>query len=144
MNHHDIIDLLTAVRAGDNRTVGHGDVEMWHAVIGDIPKLFALEAVIAHRRERPGVWLEPGHIAERWESHRRDRVQRDESPLSIEASTVTADGADNGIGIEKRELKTGDHEFRFFCESTTAISTCGVWRSTVAEARRDGENWQRA
>lgn len=142
MNHHDIIDLLTTVRAGDNRTVGQGDVEMWLAVIADVPKAFAMDAVIAHRRERPGVWLEPGHIAERWEARRRDQVQRSESPLSIEASTVTADGADNGIGIEKRELKNGDHEFRFFCESHSGQAACGLWRSTVGEARRDGQNWQ--
>lgn len=140
MNHHDIIDLLTAVRAGDNRTVGHGDVEMWHAVIADIPKDFALAAVIAHRRDRPGVWLEPGHIAERWASHRRDRVQRAESPLAIEASSETAH---DGIGIESRELKNGDKEFRFFCESDSGQAACGLWRPTVAEAKQDGMMWRR-
>ena len=65
-----------------------------------------------------------------------DRTERAVSPLAIESSSVSADG---GIGIESRELKNGDKEFRFFRESDTGQACCGLWRSTVAEARQDGQ-----
>lgn len=80
MNRNDIIDVLTAVAAGDRRTVGEADVTMWGRVISDdtrITKDEALVAVVDHFRERPGVWLEPGHIVERVRAVRRDRLERE-------------------------------------------------------------------
>ena len=64
MNRDDVIDVLTAVSAADRRTVGQADVDVWQAVIGDLPKDLAFQAVRDHLREKPGVWLEPGHIYE--------------------------------------------------------------------------------
>lgn len=77
MNKSDVVDVLSFVAAGDRRTVGDADVEMWFLVMGDVPKDFALHAVIAHRRENPGQWLEPGHIVQRWKDHRRDQLARE-------------------------------------------------------------------
>jgi len=77
VNKSDIVDVLSFVAAGDRRTVGDADVEMWFLVISDVPKDFALHAVIAHRRDCPGVWLEPGHIVQRWKDHRRDELSRE-------------------------------------------------------------------
>ena len=57
MNRDDLIDILTAVQACDHRTIGTADISMWGAIIGDLPKDDALQAVIEHRREEPGVWL---------------------------------------------------------------------------------------
>jgi hypothetical protein len=72
-----VIDVLTAVAAADRRTVGNADVDVWHAVIGDLPKDLALRAVRDHLREKPGVWLEPGHIYERVRAIRRDQLERE-------------------------------------------------------------------
>jgi hypothetical protein len=90
MNRVEIIDILTAVQVVDHRTVGEGDILMWGAIIGDLSKDDALQAVLDHRREQPGVWLEPGHIYERVRAIRQDRFQR--QPLTdIEAHNDRTD-----------------------------------------------------
>jgi hypothetical protein len=84
MNRAELIDILNAVQVGDHRSIGQVDVDFWAAVIGDLPKDDALRAVIDHRREEPGVWLEPGHIYQRVRAIRQDRFER--QPLAdIEA-----------------------------------------------------------
>jgi hypothetical protein len=77
MNRNDVIDVLTAVAAADRRTVGHADVDIWQAVIGDLPRDLTLQAVRAHLREKPGVWLEPGHVYQWVKAARRDQLERE-------------------------------------------------------------------
>lgn len=77
MDRSDVVDVLTAVAAGTGREIGEVDVKLWQSVVGDVPKRFALEAVLAHFRECPGVWLEPGHIVQRWRDYRRDQIARE-------------------------------------------------------------------
>lgn len=77
MNRNDVIDVLTAVAAADRRTVGETDVDVWQAVIGDLPRSLALTAVRDHLRENPGVWLEPGHVYGRVKVMRRDQLDRE-------------------------------------------------------------------
>ena len=62
-------------------TVGHADVDVWRAVIGDIPKDLALQAVRDHLREQPGVWLEPGHVYQRARVFMRDQLEREPAEL---------------------------------------------------------------
>lgn len=77
MNRDEMVDVLTAIAVGDRRTVGRTDVDFWWTVIGDLPKDLALQAVRGHFRERPGVWLEPGHINERVRAIKRDQLERE-------------------------------------------------------------------
>lgn len=77
MNRDEVIDVLTAVAAADRRTVGQADLDVWQAVIGDVPRDFALRAVRDHLRESPGVWLEPGHIYQRARAMMRDELERE-------------------------------------------------------------------
>lgn len=77
MTRDDVIDVLTVVAAGDRRTVGQADVDVWFAVIGDLDKDLALRAVRDHLRECPGVWLEPGHVYQRARAIRRDQLERE-------------------------------------------------------------------
>lgn len=77
MNRDDMIDVLSAVAGAYNRTIGNADVEIWMRVCGDVPKEFALEAVLEHLRDKPGVWLEPGHIYQRWKAYRIDQLARE-------------------------------------------------------------------
>lgn len=77
MNRDEMVDVLTAIAVGDRRTVGRTDVDFWWTVIGDLPKDLALRAVREHFRERPGVWLEPGHIMERVRAIRREELERE-------------------------------------------------------------------
>jgi hypothetical protein len=83
VNRNDVIDVLTAVAAGDRRTVGDADVDVWQAIIGELTKDFALQAVRDHMRDQPGVWLEPGHVYQRARAIRRDQLERT-SPPEIE------------------------------------------------------------
>lgn len=56
--------LLAKVQLGDNRTVDELTLEYWLDLIGDLPFETALTALRRFRRERPGVYLEPGHLLE--------------------------------------------------------------------------------
>ncbi len=76
MTPNDIIDILTVIAAADRRTIGENDVILWHKIIGDLPKDDAMQAVLDHVREQPGVWLEPGHIVAGVRAIRRDRAMR--------------------------------------------------------------------
>jgi hypothetical protein len=78
VNRDDIVDLLSTIAVGDRRTVGQTDVEFWYQILSDQPKDLAMEAVVDHFRESPGVWLEPGHIATRVRAMRRDMADRED------------------------------------------------------------------
>ncbi|MEC4836857.1 hypothetical protein R2362_20185 [Mycobacteroides chelonae] len=77
MNRDEVIDVLSAVVAADRRTVGKADVDVWQAVIGDLPFDMAVKAVRDHLRECPDVWLQPGHIYARVKAKRRDELARE-------------------------------------------------------------------
>lgn len=83
MNRNDVIDVLRAVQAGTGRTMGEPEIVLWQSVLGECPKDFALAAVLAHFKERPGVWLEPGHVWSRWRDHRRDQLAREDEPARL-------------------------------------------------------------
>ena len=76
MNRNDLIDILTVIQVIDHRTIGEADIIAWGDLIGELPKDLALQAVRDHRREQPGVWLEPGHIVARVRAIRQDRYDR--------------------------------------------------------------------
>jgi len=90
MNRNDVIDVLSAVAANDRRTVGNADVAVWQGVIGDLPVDLAFKAVVAHIRECPGVWLEPGHVYQRVRAMMRDDLAR-EPDTSREARQAILD-----------------------------------------------------
>lgn len=76
MNPEQVIDLLAIVQAGDNRTVGKNDVILWSQVLSGCDPDDCAEAIVAHRRERPGVWIEPGHVVAGARVVRRERYER--------------------------------------------------------------------
>jgi hypothetical protein len=91
MNRSEVALLLATVQSGDRRTVGEADVELWHAVIGDDVQLgFAQQAVVAHFRDMPGVWLEPGHILQRWKDFRRDQFERSDEMREARQAALDA------------------------------------------------------
>ena len=76
MNRNELIDVLTFIAAVDNRSVGETTITVWGDIIGDLSRDDALQAVRSHRRHLPGVWLEPGHVAEGVAGICRDRYER--------------------------------------------------------------------
>jgi hypothetical protein len=77
MTRDEMIDVLSVVAAATRRTIGESDVTIWMGVCGDVPKDFALTAIRDHMRDQPGVWLEPGHIFQRWRAFRIDKAARE-------------------------------------------------------------------
>jgi len=62
VNRGEIARLLAVVASIDKRTVGESDINSWHLLLGPIDYQRAQDAVVAHFRHKPGVWLEAGHI----------------------------------------------------------------------------------
>ncbi|GAA0960279.1 hypothetical protein [Frigoribacterium faeni] len=62
MNHMETEALLIQVAAIDSRTVSDLTVAAWQAVLADMSYADAEQAHIAHRRNNPGIYLEPGHL----------------------------------------------------------------------------------
>ena len=105
MTPEDTIDVLSAITAIDRRTVGENDVIVWHRIIGDLPKDLALQAVLNHARDCPGVWLEPGHVVAGVRAIRRDQYERQ----TLEERAAYEDHIDERIKhkiLEIAEAKT--------------------------------------
>ena len=68
MREADVARLLTIAAAVDNRNLvgaqGRAAVAAWGMVIGDLSYEECVWAIAEHRREAPGVYLEPGHVRE--------------------------------------------------------------------------------
>src|SRR4051812_3515979 len=82
MNRNEVISLLQAVSASDNRQAGELDVTIWSEVLGTMRLDDCLAALVTFRRESPGVWLEPGHIV---------RLVRDSLKVQYEQQQLTAE-----------------------------------------------------
>ena len=63
MNEHDTIDVLTAIAAYDQRTVGPDDVRAWHAIAkhANWDRDGAIRAVVEHY-SRETKRIMPAHI----------------------------------------------------------------------------------
>ena len=60
----DMAVVLAKVQIGDNRHVDGLVLDYWMDTIGDLDFETAMHALKRFRRERPGVYLEPGHLLE--------------------------------------------------------------------------------
>lgn len=74
MTHDEMIDLLSLIAARDNRKIGQTTVAVWLEDIGDLAFTDAREAVAAHYREEPGVWLMAAHVRTRVRKTRAARL----------------------------------------------------------------------
>lgn len=116
--------LLAKVQLGDNRHVDALVLEYWLDTIGDLDLEDALAALKRFRRERPGVYLEPGHLLELagtapespWVDRNREvaevlaRKQLAELDVTLEeylADPVVRARADDAI-LDQRQLEQGD------------------------------------
>lgn len=125
MTRDDVIDILTVVAAADRRTVGQSDVEVWQAVMGDCDKQLALQAVRNHLRERPGVWLEPGHVVEGVRAIRRDVIEREPDAMrDARQKALAAKAAEDAAELaERKGIPTGRQYVR---KSITGVNPLTV------------------
>lgn len=89
-------DILTAIASFDLRTVGEADIVAWHAVIGDLPKALALEAVVLHHKTNSDR-IKPAHLIGIAKQIRRDRAERENA--DAEARSAFEDNRDHRLGI---------------------------------------------
>lgn len=78
MNLDEIDALYTLVQVGDNRR-DPDDIILneWGMLLRDCEHFhIAAEAVRQHRRDKPGVWLEPGHIIANYRTLSRRILER--------------------------------------------------------------------
>lgn len=94
MNHNEVVDLLTAISAYDNRKPNPASVLAWGKAseLGRWTLPEALDAVHAHFSEDP-AYLMPAHVTARIKASRQDRAMREEA-LAIEAAPVDPVAAD--------------------------------------------------
>jgi hypothetical protein len=85
MNRDDTIDLLTAVAARDQRTVGQGDVAAWSVDLADVTLVEALDAVSAfHQSERAlERRVQAADIVQWAKWSRRKAVERDHTAREL-------------------------------------------------------------
>jgi len=93
MTHNEIVDLLTAISAYDNRKPNPAAVLAWGkaAELGRWTLPEALDAVHEHFSENPD-YLMPAHVTAKVKAHRQDRAMREEA-LAIEAAPVDLEAA---------------------------------------------------
>lgn len=86
MNHNEVVDLLTAISAYDNRKPNPASVLAWGKAseLGRWTLPEALDAVHEHFSENTD-YLMPAHVTARVKASRQDRAMRDEA-LAIEAA----------------------------------------------------------
>jgi len=77
MTEEEAFKLLMECSARDNRQVSRPHAVVWAEDLHDIPFQDAREAARAHYREKPGVWLLPGHIIAGAKAIRRERQRRE-------------------------------------------------------------------
>ena len=65
MTRDELLDVLEVVAAAKSKTMSQADARIWFEIIGSLSKAVAMEAVRDHLRDKPGVWMEPGHIYQR-------------------------------------------------------------------------------
>lgn len=69
----EAFQLLTLASARDNRAVTPEVAAVWAEDLHDVSAEEGRDALRAHYREKPDVWLMPGHIVEQVKRLRRDR-----------------------------------------------------------------------
>lgn len=136
MTKNDVVDVLTAIAVGDRRTVGKTDVELWNRIIGDLPKDLAMQAVVDHFADCPGVWLEPGHVKQRVRAIRRDIADRESDEQRMYRQEVLASKAAaevrsiTGVPMGPVKKKT-----KRLLAAEDALQTCQGKRECMAALR---------
>ena len=127
MDRNDIIDLLTIVQAGDNRTVGQPEVNLWHQLLGHLDRDDCTDAIMAHRREQPGQWLEPGHILQRVRAVVRDRYERSEPGLREQNQPLPPGAHRDRYGYVDKS--SGEEDVEYPAEWTVQQRLEATWES---------------
>lgn len=77
MTRDEMLDLYALVQASDGREEAtDADELVWARILGPLSVDDCADAIMAHFREQPNVWLQPGHILARVRARRADELAR--------------------------------------------------------------------
>lgn len=100
MNYKEVGTLLARAKVGDNREVDDAGmlIEEWFQTLGHLGFDECLSAVVLHRQDRPGVWLEPGYIIAgvrtiRARAERAERIAAQMKRQALPAPRINLDRA---------------------------------------------------
>ena len=98
MNEQEAWELLTLASARDNRTVSQSVAKVWAGDLEWVAIDVAVDALTLHYRERPDVWLLPGHViagARRvlLTRERAERIVAQAARRALPAPVITLDRA---------------------------------------------------
>lgn len=100
--------LVAKVALGDNRHVDKLVIAYWHDTIGDLELSAAIDALRRFRRERPGVYLEPGHLLEL--AGVRDDMPDSWNDISDELLAQSKARALEAAGVTAEEFAAHEHD----------------------------------
>ena len=75
MDLQETEQLLIRASAVDSRQIEDEIVAAWQEILADVSYDKAVRGLIAHRRNHPGVYLEPGHVLQGMREERRQREE---------------------------------------------------------------------
>lgn len=112
MRRSEVARLLAIAAAVDNRKLdgiaGEAALEAWLPVVGDLEYPAAVQAIHEHRRERPDVYLQPGHVRQLVLAAR----ERAMSALLSERSALGQFAAFTGLPVDVVAERWADAEWR--------------------------------
>ena len=111
MIRDDLINLYALVQASDNREeITDADIAIWQQIIGDLDPGDCVDAIMAHFREQPGVWLQPGHIRVRVRARHADELSRMDPDERAEAVATRHNAARDRYGyVDKGAAEVPDY-----------------------------------
>lgn len=128
MDTEDIIDLLTIVSVGDKRTIGEADVILWQRVLTGLTKDDCLDAIEAHRRDQPGVFLEPGHVVKRVKALVTDRYDRADDEQRAQLNQEWDRGPQDKYGYPDKGLADGEYPSEWTADERLAAYWASIER----------------
>lgn len=148
MTRDEIVDLLSAITAYDNRNPNQAAVLAWGkaAELGRWTFPEALDAVHAHYAENP-AFLMPAHVTERIRAVRQDRAMREQHAQLEAGPTDPAAAARieqlvaevaNNLGWDRDQHRPGSAALRVRCPH------CGVPEGARCVSPSSGKTLRRA
>lgn len=105
----EAFQLLTLASARDNRKVSQSTAKVWADDLSDVSLVDAAAALREHYRERPDVYLLPGHILSGarkiWKQRReQQRIQRQLTERTAEPPPLSMTLAEAYEKVQRGEL----------------------------------------
>jgi hypothetical protein len=136
MTRDEMLDLYALVQTRDGREEPtDADELVWARILGQLSVDDCADAIIAHFREQPNVWLQPGHILARVRARRADELARMDPDERGAELAATRDTRRDRHGYIDRSAPEDDE----YPPEWTAQQRVGAYWQRIQELRDMGE-----